>query len=122
MASYTVPHDPKMVHEAMCLAEGVISRQDVGVGRDVRYLQIISDFIKECERKRPLGPNGKHGNMHTAECGCEDVKWISVSNDNINHPFKAGGQAKTDILVDSHVFWPRDDDPDICKADRKSVV
>ena len=29
-------------------------------------------LMDECERKRPTGSNGKHGDLHTTECGCED--------------------------------------------------
>ena len=70
MTTYNIPHDPKMVHEAMCMAEWLILyyRPDA-----LHYAKIISDLIKECERKRPLGSNGKHGNLHTPECGCEDI-------------------------------------------------
>lgn len=30
-------------------------------------------LIEEIDRHRPLGPDGKHGNLHTATCGCKDV-------------------------------------------------
>jgi hypothetical protein len=30
-------------------------------------LQVLID---ECDRMRPLGPDGKHGDRHTVECGC----------------------------------------------------
>jgi len=32
----------------------------------------IGRIIAEIDRQRPLGPNGKHGNLHTPTCGCED--------------------------------------------------
>jgi hypothetical protein len=29
-------------------------------------------LIKMIDRHRPLGANGKHGDLHTPTCGCED--------------------------------------------------
>jgi len=67
---YWLEHGPKMVQEAMSMAENLILlyRPD-----QTHYAQIISDLIKECQRKRPTGPNGKHGKLHTDECGCDDA-------------------------------------------------
>lgn len=31
----------------------------------------IGRIIAEIDRQRPLGPNGKHGNLHTPTCGCD---------------------------------------------------
>jgi len=32
----------------------------------------VDVLINMIDRHRPLGANGKHGNLHTATCGCED--------------------------------------------------
>ena len=32
----------------------------------------INDLVAEIDRHRPLGPDGKHGDLHTPTCGCED--------------------------------------------------
>lgn len=71
--SYTVPDDPKMLRETLCLAQVTVQRHD---GMDVlnaHHIARIGRLIAECDRHRPLGPNGKHGDRHTATCGCEDV-------------------------------------------------
>ncbi|MEQ4566234.1 hypothetical protein [Paenarthrobacter sp. CAP02] len=63
----------KMIRETMCLAEHALhvsartgsSRPSKG---DFARIQRILDDI---DRQRPLGSNGKHGNLHTQTCGCE---------------------------------------------------
>ena len=32
----------------------------------------VDILITMIDRHRPLGPNGKHGKLHTPTCGCED--------------------------------------------------
>ena len=60
--------DLKMLREALCAAEGYLLRsaQYSSQGRH------ISTLIYEIDNHRPLGPNGKHGTLHTRTCGCED--------------------------------------------------
>ena len=56
--------DVKMTREALCVAQhepGLSESQRVRLGR----------LIDECDRHRPVGPNGKHGNRHTPTCGCD---------------------------------------------------
>lgn len=31
----------------------------------------IQRILEDIDRQRPLGSNGKHGNLHTPTCGCE---------------------------------------------------
>lgn len=33
----------------------------------------IQHLINVLREHRPVGPDGKHGNLHTQTCGCEDV-------------------------------------------------
>ncbi len=35
---------------------------------------LIKHLHREIEKHRPLGSDGKHGDLHTATCGCEDVE------------------------------------------------
>lgn len=58
-----VDADPKMLRETLCLAQSALH------GAHVERLQ---QLIDECDRHRPLGPDGKHGHRHTDTCGCED--------------------------------------------------
>jgi hypothetical protein len=37
----------------------------------------VDVLINMIDRHRPLGTDGKHGNLHTSTCGCEDVKLVS---------------------------------------------
>ncbi len=68
MTSYTVPDGPKMMRETLCLAQSAIL--SLPIGR--HHVERLGRLIDECDRHRPLGPDGKHGNRHTETCGCED--------------------------------------------------
>ena len=72
--NYTLAMSPKTVHEQACvlqraLAEYRTYHKLIGPTYDVadEFLQLLLD---ECNRKRPTGSDGKHGNLHTDECGC----------------------------------------------------
>lgn len=69
--TYTVDDDPKMLRETLATAQVYIlnySKTD----RKHDHSKVLQRLIDECDRKRPLGPDGKHGNRHTDECGCDD--------------------------------------------------
>jgi hypothetical protein len=68
----TVHGDPKMLREALCVAEHAVNR-NVEPQNQHGALQILAALIRECDRHRPLGPDGKHGDRHTDTCGCDDV-------------------------------------------------
>lgn len=62
---------PKMLRETLCVAQARIINSGLDQHRrdaDVARLQLL---INECDRHRPLGPNGKHGSLHTETCGCD---------------------------------------------------
>ncbi len=60
---------PKSVREALCVAQqSMLLRDDP---RLMIYIDKVSRLIDECDRNRPLGPDGSHGDRHTATCGCE---------------------------------------------------
>ena len=62
----------KMQREALSYAEcALLNFYPAGSQRDM-YAKIIADMIVEYDRKRPLGIDGKHGDLHTKECSCED--------------------------------------------------
>lgn len=74
-ATLTVPDGPKMLRETLCSAQAALAemaRQGHGEQRLREHLDRIQSLIAECDRHRPLGPDGKHGNRHTSTCGCED--------------------------------------------------
>jgi hypothetical protein len=71
----TIPiGSPKMAREALCLAQGAL-REWARMGRDVDripcHVARIGELIAEIDKHRPLGPDGKHRDRHTATCGCE---------------------------------------------------
>lgn len=68
----TVPFGPKMLREALCVAEGATLR-NVDEQNRHRAHEVLGALIAECDRHRPLGPDGKHGQRHTPTCGCDDV-------------------------------------------------
>lgn len=71
--SYTVPDGPKMLRETLCVAQAVIIHDMPHAERKLEHLNRLQRLIDECDRHRPIGPNGKHGDWHTTTCGCDDV-------------------------------------------------
>lgn len=71
MYRYLLPNGPKMLKETLGLAQSLIGNS--GDPRAAEHVQRLQDVIDECERMRPIGPDGKHGNRHTPRCGCDDV-------------------------------------------------
>jgi hypothetical protein len=69
--TYTVPDDPKMLRETLCAAQGVVNRHIPDTDRRQQHSDRLQRLLDECDRKRPLGPDGKHGDRHTPECGCD---------------------------------------------------
>lgn len=61
------PKRLKMLRETLCFIQ---SRLDTDISYD--YIDDIQLLIDEIDRHRPLDSNGKHGNLHTSTCGCED--------------------------------------------------
>ena len=62
----------KMLRETLCIAQARASETRVGRfvnAHDVTRLQLLID---EIDRHRPLGPDGKHGDLHTPTCGCKE--------------------------------------------------
>lgn len=53
--------DLKMLRETLC---------KISTGLANHYH--ITNLLREIDRHRPLGSDGKHGNLHTETCGCED--------------------------------------------------
>ena len=62
---------PKMLRETLCIAQTRIINSGLDDHRRERDVARLQALIAECDRHRPLGPDGKHGNLHTATCGCE---------------------------------------------------
>lgn len=60
--------DLKMLREALCVAESYLLHSEQYSGK-ARHMGTL---IREIDKHRPIGPNGKHGELHTRTCGCDD--------------------------------------------------
>ncbi len=71
--SYEIPDGPKMLRETLCTAQAAITALSAvyGHGRRWEHIGRLQRLIDACDAHRPLGPDGKHGDRHTATCGCE---------------------------------------------------
>jgi hypothetical protein len=58
----------KMLREALCLAEQAM--HETGVNIAASQKRRIAGLIRELDRHRPLGIDGRHGDLHTRTCGC----------------------------------------------------
>lgn len=74
--SYVVPVTPKSLRETLCVTEHALNElerlhpgYDAG-GPIASHLAKVRELLAECDRKRPIGTDGKHRNLHTPECGC----------------------------------------------------
>lgn len=65
-ALWVVPADLKLLRELLCAIQAGVWHDN-----DTSRAQ-MQGLIDEIDRHRPLGPDGKHGDRHTASCGCED--------------------------------------------------
>lgn len=62
----------KMIRESLCVAQAAIPFAS-SVGEYKTHVARLQRLIDDIDRQRPLGPDGKHDDRHTATCGCEDV-------------------------------------------------
>ena len=60
----------KMTRETLCVAQHAIN--SAWTPNRNTHSARLDRMIEELDRMRPIGPDGKHGNRHTDECGCED--------------------------------------------------
>lgn len=72
--SYIVPDTPKMLRETLCVAQARIGNSPYDESRKQEHINRLQRLIDECDRHRPLGPDGKHGDLHTATCGCGEQR------------------------------------------------
>lgn len=63
----------KMTRETLCAAQAALVHGRFTYDRADEHIERLGLLILELDTHRPLGPNGKHGDRHTATCGCEDI-------------------------------------------------
>lgn len=64
------PDSIESLRETFCVAQTHIGQS--GVSNAEHHVQVLQRLVDDCDRQRPLGPDGVHGDRHTATCGCED--------------------------------------------------
>lgn len=73
MTDIRTKHSLKSTREALCLAQSALLNFWPAEGdRPKDRADTLQGLIDDIDRQRPLGSDGKHGNRHTATCGCED--------------------------------------------------
>lgn len=92
MTSLTVSDSPKMLRETFCILQtwmGLSQRPD---RQD--HIDRLQRLIDDCDRHRPLGPDGTHGDRHTNTCGCEgqlsEKAHLRISPDGGNYKYACG--------------------------------
>lgn len=60
----------KTMRETLCIAQSAINESSVRWSN--AHNKRLGDLIRQIDKHRPLGPDGKHGDRHTPTCGCED--------------------------------------------------
>lgn len=71
MTTLDVPDTPKMIRETLCIAQATI-RARVSLRCD-EHSKLLQRLIEECDRHRPIGADGTHGDRHTPTCGCQET-------------------------------------------------
>ncbi|UDL16278.1 hypothetical protein SEA_KOZIE_82 [Microbacterium phage Kozie] len=66
--------DLKALREALAVAQAAVDWTYNGMEEADKppVIARLGQIIAEIDRNRPLGPDGKHGNLHTPTCGCDD--------------------------------------------------
>lgn len=72
MTTLNVSDSFKMIRETLCVAQNAVANSPYDESRKWEHIARLGRLIRECDRHRPLGTDGKHGNLHTPTCGCED--------------------------------------------------
>lgn len=70
MSTLQTPDSIKSLRETFCVAQMHVGLSGLQSAED--HVLLLQRLIDDCDRQRPLGPDGKHGDRHTATCGCED--------------------------------------------------
>lgn len=63
----------KTVREALCVAQAAIGNFPNRPSNWPQHIPHLQRLIDDIDRQRPIGTDGKHGNLHTPTCQCEDV-------------------------------------------------
>lgn len=65
----------KATREALCAAQSALNdraRAGIDVARVPHWVDRIQALCDQIDVHRPLGRDGKHRDLHTSTCGCEN--------------------------------------------------
>ena len=62
----------KSIRETLCVASTAVNHVPEYASRAAWDTALIGRIIAEIDQQRPLAADGKHGDLHTPTCGCED--------------------------------------------------
>lgn len=74
MTPYVIDVTPKSLRETLCIAQSAIRARPYDQHRKPGDIAVLQELIDECDRLRPLLPDGKHDGPSercTDYCGCE---------------------------------------------------
>lgn len=71
MSELSVSDSIKMLRETFSVAQNAINNAPYDEARKPEHSGRLQRLIEECERQRPTGPDGEHGDRHTPTCGCD---------------------------------------------------
>ena len=63
----------KSAREALCVAELAMDNWLAEDERSRRHQMVVAQLIQIIDLLRPIGPDGRHGSLHTPFCGCDDA-------------------------------------------------
>jgi hypothetical protein len=62
---------PKSLRESLCVAQSALAMYPAKPEERARISGHLGEIINQLDLHRPLGVDGKHGDRHTATCGCD---------------------------------------------------
>lgn len=73
----------KGIRETLCAAvSALVEKSNRTPSHEIGlHIGHLEGMIAQIDRHRPLGPDGKHGDLHTSTCGCEDVPQRDIYDD-----------------------------------------
>lgn len=70
--------DLKMAREALCAAQRGLNSSGMSTALSIPQSLRLEKMIDQIDMLRPLGPDGKHGSLHTQYCGCDNVEHVAT--------------------------------------------
>lgn len=122
MTTLSTPDTVKSIRETLALAQSAIHfRAAAGHDSDraTRDAELLGRLIADCDRQRPLGPNGKHGDGErcTRTCGCAHVDEILALGREIIRGFNDATREAREGVPPTSIRWWLDGGPEALLQD-----